>query len=463
MPVRKHPAAAATSWPCRLWAILPIVLLCVLSGCATQRGGGFYSYRLHRTPTHYYPPPGPPNDPWGPYIHEASGRFGVPELWIREVMRQESGGDETAVSPAGAMGLMQVMPSTYETLREQYGLGDDPFEPRDNVLAGTGYIREMYDRYGSPGFLAAYNAGPQRVDDYLATGDPLPDETVGYVASIAPRIADTTPETGPLAVYGGQGGVQYAAATGGGATTSAGACDPDAAYDPSRPCAPAPTIAVAVNSIPAAVAQSAPAMSGSMIYDPNAAYSASPPQPAAAPGRGTAVAALASGGCDPDAAYDPARPCAPQPTLAVASGPAPATSGAPDYDPGVAYAAGPARAAAAPAAVFAAAAPVPAAGTGGGDWAIQVGAFTNSGPRPHRGRPRPSGGARPVAGGTAGTAADRAVRHRCPVSREAHGPLGAQRRRGMRQAHAASARLHGGGPRPRIKPTQTHAAIAVNA
>ena len=377
MPVRKHPAAAATSWPRRLRAVLPIVLLCVLAGCATQRGGGTYGYRLHRTPTHYYPPPGPPNDPWGPYIHEASGRFGVPELWIREVMRQELGGDETAVSPAGAMGLMQVMPSTYETLREQSGLGGDPFEPRDNVLAGTGYIREMYDRYGSPGFLAAYNAGPQRVDDYLATGDPLPDETVGYVASIAPRIAGTTPETGPLAVYGGQGGVRYAAATGA-PTSVGGACDPDVAYDPSRPCAPTPTIAVAASSIPASPApQPAPATSGSMIYDPNATYSARPPQAVVAPGGGTAVAAFASsGGCDPDAAYDPARPCAPQPTLAVASGPAPATSGAPIYDPGVAYAAAPARTTAARAAIFPTAAPVPGAGTGLGDWAIQVGAFT---------------------------------------------------------------------------------------
>jgi D-alanyl-D-alanine carboxypeptidase len=182
MPTRKRPAAVAISWPHRSRAVLSLILLCVLAGCATQHGGGSYGYRLHRTPTHYYPPPGPPNDPWGPYIHDASSRFGVPELWIREVMRQESGGDETAVSSAGAVGLMQLMPSTYETLREQYGLGDDPFEPHDNVLAGTAYIRQMYDRYGSPGFLAAYNAGPQRVDDYLATGDPLPNETVGYLA-----------------------------------------------------------------------------------------------------------------------------------------------------------------------------------------------------------------------------------------------------------------------------------------
>ena len=66
------------------------------------------------------------------------------------------------------MGLMQVMPQTYDTLRAQYGLGDDPYEPRDNILAGAAYIREMYAIYGAPGFLAAYNAGPDRLDAWLA-------------------------------------------------------------------------------------------------------------------------------------------------------------------------------------------------------------------------------------------------------------------------------------------------------
>jgi D-alanyl-D-alanine carboxypeptidase len=357
MPVR-NPAAAATAWLGALWVALSIALLCVLAGCAAQQGGS-YGYRLNRTPSHYYPPPGPPDDPWGPYIRQAAARFSVPEPWIREVMRQESGGDETAVSPAGAMGLMQVIPSTYETLREQYGLGDDPFEPHDNIMAGAAYIREMYDRYGSPGFLAAYNAGPQRVDDYLATGDPLPNETVNYVASIAPRIAGTTPETGPLAIYGGQGGVQYAAATGGGAVVTASeACDPDAAYDPSRPCAPAPTIAVVAAPVPVAPA---PAAGQSLLYDPNATYGNGAPQEAA-------------GACDPDAAYDPTRPCAPATTLAVVTNPAPlpptpAATGALPY---TAAAAGPPTAPAMPAAIIAV-----SSSPAGGDWGIQVGAFVN--------------------------------------------------------------------------------------
>ncbi|WP_447411863.1 lytic transglycosylase domain-containing protein, partial [Clostridium perfringens] len=77
-------------------------------------------------------------------------------------MRVESAGDAHAVSRAGAIGLMQIMPATYAELRRDLGLGPDPFAVRDNVLAGTAYLRRMYDRYGSPGFLAAYNAGPGR-------------------------------------------------------------------------------------------------------------------------------------------------------------------------------------------------------------------------------------------------------------------------------------------------------------
>ena len=145
-----------------------------------------------------YRPPGPPGDPWGPYIAQASQRFDVPQEWIRAVMHVESGGHEylgghLTTSPVGAMGLMQVMPETYDELRARYNLGDDPYDPRNNILAGTAYIREMYDIYGSPGFLAAYNAGPRRLDDYLANDRPLPDETRRYVAMIAPHVVGEHP------------------------------------------------------------------------------------------------------------------------------------------------------------------------------------------------------------------------------------------------------------------------------
>ena len=124
------------------------------------------------------------SDPYGPYIAEAAQRFGVPEAWIRAVMRVESAGDVRAISSAGAMGLMQIMPATWSELRVRHRLGGNPYDPRDNILAGTAYLREMYDRYGSPGFLAAYNAGPGRYEEHLA-GRPLPAETRAYLTKLA--------------------------------------------------------------------------------------------------------------------------------------------------------------------------------------------------------------------------------------------------------------------------------------
>ena len=140
-----------------------------------------------------YDPPGTPGDPWGPYIAEASQRFDVPQRWIREVMRQESAGRTSATSPVGAMGLMQVMPATYAELRARHGLGSDPYHPWDSIMAGTAYLRQMYDLYGSPAFLAAYNAGPRRLEDYLWNGRGLPAETRNYVARIGPRVVDSSP------------------------------------------------------------------------------------------------------------------------------------------------------------------------------------------------------------------------------------------------------------------------------
>lgn len=120
-------------------------------------------------------------------IEEASRRFAVPAHWIRAVMTVESAGDVRARSSKGAMGLMQIMPETWADLRTRHRFGNDPYDPRDNILAGAAYLRELHDRYGSPGFLAAYNAGPARYEQYLA-GRPLPAETRAYVASLAPLI-----------------------------------------------------------------------------------------------------------------------------------------------------------------------------------------------------------------------------------------------------------------------------------
>jgi soluble lytic murein transglycosylase-like protein len=123
------------------------------------------------------------------HIAEAALRFGLPEHWIAAVLRAESAGDVRATSPVGAMGLMQVMPATWGELRARHGLGGDPFEPRDNILAGAAYLREMFDRYGNvAAMLAAYNAGPGRYDESLTAVRPLPSETRAYVALVAPAL-----------------------------------------------------------------------------------------------------------------------------------------------------------------------------------------------------------------------------------------------------------------------------------
>ena len=129
------------------------------------------------------------SDPFAAFVSEASQLFGIPASWIRAVMRLESAGDVRSVSPKGAMGLMQIMPETWAGLRIRYGLGANPFNAHDNILAGTAYLRELHDRYGETGFLAAYNAGPARYEQHLETGRPLPFETQNYVAALAPIVA----------------------------------------------------------------------------------------------------------------------------------------------------------------------------------------------------------------------------------------------------------------------------------
>lgn len=131
----------------------------------------------------------PPTESVDSMVDEASRRFSIPALWIRSVMQVESGGNAQALSPKGAMGLMQIMPETYTALRQAFGLGADPYQPRDNIMAGAAYMREMLDLYGTSGFLAAYNAAPARYDEHLATGEPLPEETQIYLSRLAPMLS----------------------------------------------------------------------------------------------------------------------------------------------------------------------------------------------------------------------------------------------------------------------------------
>lgn len=171
-------------------------LLALLGACSQTKTAGISPY--YPPPHRDYKAPGPTSDPWGPYIIEAAQKYDVPERWVREVMKAESGGrlyenGQLITSAPGAMGLMQVMPGTYAELRTRYNLGDDPYEPHDNIMAGTAYLREMFDIYGAPGFLAAYNAGPGRLEDYIVRNKELPLETRRYVAKIGPNIVGHSP------------------------------------------------------------------------------------------------------------------------------------------------------------------------------------------------------------------------------------------------------------------------------
>jgi hypothetical protein len=167
-----------TSWRCHSLRQAAFFLTAVLAAPAVSTVGSAQTSPVEQTTADHY----------ATYIAEAAHRFGMPETWIRAVIEVESAGYPRAISSAGAMGLMQLMPGTWAEMREDLKLGEDPYDPRENILAGTAYLRAMYDRFGAPGFLAAYNAGPARYAEHLAAGRPLPRETRDYVARLAPLL-----------------------------------------------------------------------------------------------------------------------------------------------------------------------------------------------------------------------------------------------------------------------------------
>jgi len=139
---------------------------------------------------------------WDGVISEAAQRFHIPASWIRAVMARESGGrtmlsaNKPIVSHAGAVGLMQMVPKTYRAIAAEHQLGSNPFDARDNILAGAAYLRQLHQRYGFPAMFAAYNAGPGRLKDHLENGTTLPAETRAYVGGIAKSLKLVTGKSG---------------------------------------------------------------------------------------------------------------------------------------------------------------------------------------------------------------------------------------------------------------------------
>ncbi|MBW8268284.1 lytic transglycosylase domain-containing protein [Caldovatus aquaticus] len=127
---------------------------------------------------------------WRPIVAAASAETGLPERLLREVFGLESGGDPNAVSRAGAVGAAQIMAAT----ARDPGFGLPPLRPEDRsdpakaIPWGARYLRALLDHYGGDLrlALAAYNAGPGRVDEHLRTGRPLPEETRRYLANLLP-------------------------------------------------------------------------------------------------------------------------------------------------------------------------------------------------------------------------------------------------------------------------------------
>jgi len=141
---------------------------------------------------------------WQIFIDEAAARSNLPALYLHAVIAAESAGcesmqDRPTTSPAGAMGLMQLMPATWERFRQALNLGTDAYDPHDNILAGAAYLRELIDRYGWPGAGAAYHAGPSRYDDYLTSGRTLPRATLDYLVRIDRSLGRLSSESSPTA------------------------------------------------------------------------------------------------------------------------------------------------------------------------------------------------------------------------------------------------------------------------
>jgi soluble lytic murein transglycosylase-like protein len=138
--------------------------------------------------------PSPEASPYERFIAEACALYGVSADLVRAVIHTESNFDPKAVSRAGARGLMQLTPVTLRELKMKI----DPFDPRENILAGTKYLGMLLDRFDGnvPLALASYNAGPTAVRRHR--GIPPYKETRGYVRKVQDRLAEARAADEPI-------------------------------------------------------------------------------------------------------------------------------------------------------------------------------------------------------------------------------------------------------------------------
>lgn len=137
-------------------------------------------YKVYLKESPHKPNPKFNSDDFDDIIEDASARYGVSFSLIKAIIRAESGFNPNAVSHKGAKGLMQIMPSNFKALDL-----DDPFDPVKNIMAGVRYLARLLDRFQGkvPLALAAYNAGPNKVEAHNLEIPPIP-ETKEYVKRV---------------------------------------------------------------------------------------------------------------------------------------------------------------------------------------------------------------------------------------------------------------------------------------
>ena len=167
MPLDSDAAAQEKLPPVRLAAITTI------SGQPTEQADARQAVIIGTAPA---------TGQFGPLINAAATQYGISPALVEAVMWQESRYNHKAISSAGAIGLMQLMPGTARSL------GVNPYDPWQNVFGGAAYLRTQLDRFGNnvPLALAAYNAGPEAVAKY--GGVPPYAETRNYVSVIMRRL-----------------------------------------------------------------------------------------------------------------------------------------------------------------------------------------------------------------------------------------------------------------------------------